>query len=91
MRSRFTAFALGNARYLLDTWHLTTRPRELQLDEDVHWYRLDIIDRVRGGLLDANGIVEFEAWFRHDGARGSQRERSRFVREGGKWWYLDAE
>lgn len=85
MRSRFTAFALGDAAYLLHSWHPSTRPASLELD-DTRWYRLDILDRVGGGLLDAEGVVEFAAFYRG----GSVRERSRFTRSDGRWVYLDA-
>lgn len=87
MRSRFSAFAVGDADYLLATWHPSTRPAELTLDADMRWYRLDILDRVAGGPLDATGIVEFEAFFRGT-EPGSQRERSTFAREAGRWLYL---
>ena len=87
MRSRFSAFAVGDANYLLSTWHPSTRPDDLELDEGLRWYRLDIIDRVAGGPLDTEGIVEFEAFYKGT-ERGSQRERSRFVREGKRWFYL---
>ena len=87
MRSRYSAFAVGDTDYLLASVHPSTRPDSLELDEDLRWYRLDIVDRVAGGPLDSEGIVEFEAYYR--GAdRGSQRERSRFVREDGRWFYL---
>jgi SEC-C motif-containing protein len=32
MRSRYTAFARGDAAYLRVTWHPSTRPAELALD-----------------------------------------------------------
>lgn len=89
MRSRFTAFALGDATHLLRTWHRSTRPVELELDSAIRWTRLDILDVEGGGPFDVDGIVEFEAFFREDGARGSMRERSRFVRESRNWFYLD--
>ncbi|WP_439563835.1 YchJ family protein [Microcella sp.] len=88
MRSRFSAFAVGDAAYLLATWHPSTRPATLELDPELRWYRLDIIDRSAGGPLDARGEVEFEAFWRSPDARGSQRERSTFVREGGRWYYV---
>lgn len=89
MRSRFSAFAVGDADYLLQTWHPSTRPGDLDLDGDIRWYRLDVLDRVAGGPLDDVGIVEFEAFYR--GAEsGSQRERSSFVREAGRWFYVSA-
>ena len=88
MRSRFTAFAVGDTDYLLRTWHPSTRPSSLELDSGISWTRLDLLDRRRGGLLDVDGEVEFEAHFRHGSQRGSQHERSTFVRENGEWFYL---
>lgn len=90
MRSRFTAFAVGDAGHLLRTWHPSTRPAELDLEEDVRWVRLDILDVDGGGPFDATGVVEFEAFHRRDGQRSSLRERSRFVREDRVWLYVDA-
>lgn len=88
MRSRFSAFAVGNAGYLLATWHPSTRPDSLELDPELRWYRLDILDRTAGGPLATRGEVEFEAFWRSPDARGSQRERSVFAREGGRWYYV---
>jgi SEC-C motif-containing protein len=89
MRSRYTAFALGDVRHLLRTWHPSTRPRRLEVDAGTEWRRLVVIDRVGGGRGDASGIVEFRAVYREGGARGELHERSRFVRDGGRWSYLD--
>lgn len=89
MRSRFSAFAVGDAGYLLRSWHSSTRPADLELDAGLRWYRLDIDGGERGGMLDAEGTVEFTAHYRAGAERGSQHENSRFVREGGRWVYLD--
>jgi SEC-C motif domain protein len=89
MRARFSAFAVGDARYLLDTWHPSTRPETLDLDASTRWTRLDILSTSRGGMLDTEGTVEFRAHYRAAAGAGSQREVSRFVREGGRWYYLD--
>lgn len=86
MRSRYTAFATGYVSYLLKTWHSSTRPATLELDEETRWYRLDILATTQGGPLDTSGTVEFEAFYRG----GSQREISTFVREKGRWFYLAA-
>jgi len=88
MRSRFSAFAVCDADYLLSTWHPSTRPATLELDPELRWYRLDILDRSAGGPLDSHGEVEFEAFWRSTHGRGSQRERSSFAREGGRWFYI---
>lgn len=89
MRSRYSAFVVGDAGYLLRTWHPDTRPAGLELDPGMQWRRLDILSTSRGGPLDHEGVVEFAAHYRHDGERGVQREASRFVREGRRWYYLD--
>ncbi|WP_018682945.1 YchJ family protein [Actinokineospora enzanensis] len=97
MRSRYSAFALGDVDYLLRSWHPDTRPGELVLDPDQRWVRLEIVETTGGGLLHANGTVEFNAHYRHsahDGHRGHPgvlHERSRFTRDGGRWVYLDGQ
>jgi SEC-C motif-containing protein len=90
MRSRFAAYARGDAAYLARSWHASTRPDELHLDAGIRWFRLTILRTALGGPADEEGVVEFDAAFRHAGARGSQHEESRFVRQGGMWVYLDA-
>ena len=91
MRSRYSAFAVGNSRYLLDTWHPSTRPAELELDAGLQWRRLDIVETSAGGPLDDRGVVRFRAHYRDGAGRGIQEETSRFLRVGGKWLYLDGE
>jgi len=88
MRSRFSAFAVGDTAYLQLTWHSTTRPARLQLDPEQHWLRLEILGTDAGGLFDSEGSVEFRAHFSEGGHSGSLREHSRFVREGGRWVYV---
>ena len=89
MRSRFSAFALGRADYLLATWAVSTRPPLLELDPDIVWRRLQIVDTVAGGSRDDTGVVEFRASFRSPDGFAVLHERSRFVREGARWRYLD--
>lgn len=88
MRSRFSAFALGLEAYLLRSWHPSTRPGELDLDPEVRWRRLQIVDTARGGADDREGVVEFRASYRGAGGAGVLHERSRFVRDEGRWVYL---
>jgi len=89
MRSRFTAFATADAQHLLRTWHPSTRPDRLDLDDGIRWQRLDILEIEHGGPFDDRGVVEFQAFYRDEHGRGTLRERSRFVREGGLWLYVD--
>ena len=90
MRSRYSAFAVGDAGWLLETWHPSTRPDDLELDPAVRWFRLDVLRTERGGPLDDRGVVEFAAHSRVDGAAEVQREVSRFVRDRSRrWLYVD--
>lgn len=89
MRSRYSAFALADEAYLLRTWHRSTRPRRIGFDPNREWTRLEIIGTGAGGLLHAEGTVEFRAHYEDAGTPGAQHENSRFVRVDGQWVYLD--
>jgi SEC-C motif-containing protein len=91
MRSRFSAYALGNAAYLLRTWHSSTRPNPLRLDRGTRWTRLEILGSTAGGQFHTTGTVEFRAYYRErGGAEQSMRENSTFAREDGAWAYVSA-
>lgn len=90
MRSRFTAFVTGDSDYLLKTWDPLTRPDSLNLaDSPIRFYRLDILGTAGGGLLDDDGVVDFEAHYKGQ-VTGSQRERSQFVRGADRRWYYSS-
>ncbi|GAA3358041.1 YchJ family protein [Saccharopolyspora gregorii] len=91
MRSRFAAFAVGDAEHLLRTWDPSTRPDSVELDPAQRWTRLDVLDRSGGGPFDSAGTVRFRAHYRLDGRAGSLTEHSRFTRSGGDWYYVDGE
>lgn len=91
MRSRYTAFAVGDADHLFRTWHPKTRPADTQPEPNVDWCGLDILDTVDGGEDDDSGIVEFAAHFSADGDDGLMRERSTFSKRAGRWLYVDGE
>jgi SEC-C motif domain protein len=89
MRARYSAFVLGVADFLVDTWHPSTRPTGPVCDPALTWTGLFVTDRTGGGLLDRTGTVAFTARYRQaDGTAGQLRENSRFVRDGGSWRYL---
>jgi SEC-C motif domain protein len=93
MRSRYSAYVLGRGDYLLATWHPATRPSALHLDDaaarNTRWLGLDI--RAHRPSGDA-AQVEFVARYRVGGGRAVRmRETSRFVREGGQWFYVDGD
>src|SRR3954447_26932159 len=88
MRSRYAAFAVGDAAYLMRTWHPTTRPSAIDLDQRQEWTGLVILDRSGGGMLDTEGTVTFRASYQVGGTPGELTERSRFVRDTGTWSYV---
>jgi SEC-C motif domain protein len=90
MRSRYSAFVVGDAPYLLRTWHSTTRPSELRLDDDIEWTGLEILGSTGGSAFHSEGTVEFRADYIVDSRPGHQQENSRFVRENGAWTYVGA-
>jgi SEC-C motif-containing protein len=91
MRSRYTAFVVGDAAYLRASWHRSTRPPRLDLDEGVVWRGLQVLTTRSGGPFDDTGVVEFAARYRDGDVRGVLHETSRFVREGGRWFYVDGD
>jgi SEC-C motif domain protein len=93
MRSRYSAFALGGlGDYLLQTWHPDTRPATSAADmgaADTDWLRLEIVDSQQQG---DTATVEFRAFWRDaEGHIQEHHEKSRFVREDGRWLYVDAD
>ena len=91
MRSRFTAFALGDEAHLLRSWHPATRPPGVRFVPGQRWTRLEVLATVGGDLLDQEGAVEFRAHHERRGRTGSLHELSRFVRDpDGRWAYLGA-
>ena len=91
MRSRYSAFATGQADYLLATWHPTTRPATLALEAGIRWLGLRILSTEAGGATDQEGWVTFVARSKFQGRAQRLQERSRFVRERGRWFYVDGE
>ena len=89
MRSRYSAFVLGDVPYLLRSWHSSTRPATLDLDAGTKWLGLEI--KQHRSTSEDRAEVEFVARFRVTGRAVRQHERSRFVREAGHWFYVDGD
>jgi SEC-C motif domain protein len=91
MRSRYSAYTLGQERYLLDTWHASTRPVQLGLEEKgaAKWLGLDVKRHEQQDVDHA--IVEFVARYKINGRAHRMHEVSRFVREAGRWFYVEGE
>ena len=90
MRSRYTAYVQANENYLLDSWHVSTRPASLNLSESQpdQWLGLKIIRTHAGAQQDAQGTVEFVARYKVKGKAGRVHEVSEFMHEAGRWFYV---
>ena len=92
MRSRYTAFTLANNAYLMESWAEATRPGEINTEDDsIQWLHLKIQGCDKGGKQDSEGFVTFTASFLSSGHLCHLHEKSRFIKEGGLWYYLDGE
>ena len=89
MRSRYCAFALQRADYLLDTWHPRTRPPSIELEAGLRWLGLDLRRHVITD--DDHAQVEFVARSKLGGRAHRLHETSRFERLNGRWFYLDGD
>ena len=87
MRSRYSAYVMELVDYLRATWHPTTAPPALSL-EPCKWLGLEVR---RAQLQDDEGLVAFVARYRVAGRAQRLHEVSRFVRESGRWYYLDGQ
>ena len=89
MRSRYSAFVLCRTDYLVATWHPTTRPVDVAADHGTKWLGLDVRQHTVQGADHAE--VEFVARYREAGRGARIHERSRFVREDGRWFYVNGD
>ena len=90
MRSPYSAFVLDKLPYLLDTWHPSTRPASLDPNPPgLKWLGL-AIKQARPQDAD-HATVEFVARSRLAGRASRLHEVSRFVRESGRWYYVDGD
>ena len=89
MRSRYSAFVHERADYLLATWHSSTRPASLDFEAGTKWLGLEVREHA---ITDADAAeVEFVARYRVGGRAVRLHERSRFVREGERWLYVEGD
>lgn len=89
MRSRYSAFVLGRSDYLRASWHASTCPQDLAPEAGTKWLGLEVRQHL---AVDASHAeVEFVARYRLAGRAVRLHERSRFVREAGRWFYVDGD
>ena len=84
MRSRYSAFVVGDLDHVFRTWHPRTRPAEIEPDPTLTWTGLTVLD-------SGEDHVEFVATYERSGVAGRRHERSRFERRAGRWCYVDGD
>ncbi|WP_310593314.1 MULTISPECIES: YchJ family protein [unclassified Corynebacterium] len=95
MRSRYTAFCVGDADYLIYSWDPLTAPPLVDIDPSISWTGLEVLSTTHGGLMDSNGLVHFKAHYTIAAAGHAPRhetleELSVFRRFQGRWVYSSA-
>jgi len=93
MKSRYTAYVLGNIDYLMKSHHSSTCPTNekkeiLKWTKSVNWLRLEVLNVTKGKISDYEGTVEFKAYFEEGGVEAVIHENSKFNRENEHWVYL---
>jgi SEC-C motif-containing protein len=89
IRSRYSAFALKRNDYLLATWHTSTWPADVSPDDGTKWLGLDLRRHLVTDVDHAQ--LEFVARYRIAGRGARIHELSRFIREAGRWYYVDGD
>ena len=89
MRSRYSAFVLGDYAYLKATWHPETYPEDLGQDEPSDWIGLEIIEA--SDEDDDEAEVEFKARLIFDNRLEVLHENSFFEKQDGRWLYHSGE
>lgn len=89
IRSRYSAFALDNESYLLET--MSQKPEKISIDSNIKWLGLSIVSKELGEKDDSTGTVEFIARFSLNGHENKLHEKSSFIKTNGRWLYVDGE
>ncbi|KUI99817.1 hypothetical protein VRK_12630 [Vibrio sp. MEBiC08052] len=94
MRARYSAYALGLVDFIVATYHPSCQAendrQEIEQGTQTHWTKLVVLGTENGRHVD-EGFVSFKAYFEQNGECYSLQERSRFIRENGRWYYIDGE
>jgi SEC-C motif-containing protein len=95
MRSRYTAYAVHDVDYIMQTTHPATRkhydPRSIKAwAESSIWQKLEVIGTRKGSASDTVGFVEFKAYY-FDSVQQPQlhHEYSTFKKVDGTWFFVE--
>lgn len=93
MRSRYTAFAVHHADWLISSWHPQCMPEQLRESimagfTATTWLGLTLYED-SPGRNENEGFISFVARYEENGIPGAIIERSRFLKEQGRWYYVD--
>lgn len=93
MRARFSAYTLGLIDFIVATYHPSCHAQnQIEGIEDgckLTWTKLVVKHSVNSS--DQEGFVHFKAYYIENGQSGYLEEKSRFIKENNRWFYIDGE
>ena len=95
MRSRYSAHVKRLTQYIIDTYHPSCNAQEFKdgIEESIEldWRKLKVIFSHLSNKIDNEGFVSFKATYSENGQLHHLKEHSRFLKENGKWYYIDGD
>jgi SEC-C motif domain protein len=94
MRSRYSAYALGHLDWIVESQspegrHLVDRDATEQWSRRSKWHKLEVLNCEQGGPADAEGFVDFKAYYALGGEDITHHEVAHFRQVDGTWYFVD--
>ena len=95
MRSRYSAHVKQLTQYIIDTYHPSCNAEEFRegIEDSIQLNsrKLKVISAHLSTQAENEGFVSFKATYSEDGQLQQLKEHSRFLKEDGKWYYVDGD
>lgn len=96
MRARYSAYCLNEMDFVESTHHPDggedfNKNEASEWSKNSVWKKLEVLDTHLGQDSDDKGEVEFKAYYEVNGVPFCHHERSKFLKSGGEWYFLDGE
>ncbi|MBP8299180.1 MAG: hypothetical protein KA020_02350, partial [Planctomycetes bacterium] len=94
MRSRYSAYALGHVDWIIESQspdgrQFVDRNATEQWSKRAKWHKLEVVSVQDGGVDDAEGFVDFKAYYTIAGEDITHHEVASFRKEDGAWYFVD--
>lgn len=95
MRSRYSAHVKQLVQYIIDTYHPSCHAEEFRNgileSTELEWRKLKVLSSHLSTMSPYEGFVSFKATYSENNQLHQLKEHSRFLKENGKWYYIDGE